>query len=277
MTAPTAAQVLAAVKRSGVKYVLEDGWNDPKIAAPGTWAPAYVIQHHTANGGAKGDAPSLNWVLHNTYRPIRACHFLIGRSGLVHVVTALACYHAGKGGPGKWGDGPAVEQDRMNHYAYGIEVESKGTSTVTSDVDGFTPEQFDALARLNAALLDMLGAKGEGRIINHKTWAPGRKNDTLWSDARLQQLTREARERLNARPAASVVILADLVIPKSSPSAATVNDALVAEGVLPKWLRRSYWSPAAALALRVYRNRHGYADNRAAFVALGKAHGFTVA
>ena len=197
MSAPTAAQVLEAVKRSGVKYVLHDGWDDPKIQAPGVWSPGYVIQHHTANGGAKGDAPSLNWVLHNTYAPIRACHFLVARSGIVHVVYALKCYHAGKGGPGSWGDGPSVPQDSMNGRAYGIEVESKGTSTVTSDVDGFTPEQFDSLARLDAVLLDLLGAKGEGRIINHRTWAPHRKNDTLWPDAELQRRAREMRARLN--------------------------------------------------------------------------------
>lgn len=279
MTAPTAAQVLAAVKRSGVKYVLEDGWNDPKIAASGTWEPAYVIQHHTANSGALGDAPSLGWVLRpGKYAPIRACHFLIGRSGTVHVVYALKCYHAGAGGPGRWGDGPAVPQDSMNGHAYGIEVESKGTSPVESLVDGFTPAQFDALARLNAALLDMLGAKGEGRIINHRTWAPGRKSDTLFADTLLQLKTRVARDRLNSPPPTKVVKLADLVYPRRSESAATVNDALVAEGVLPKWLRRSYWGTAASGAFRIWRSRNGFTkeQNRQAFEALGRKRGFTV-
>lgn len=199
--APTPAQVLAAVKRSGVKYELCDGWDDPANAADGIWAPAYVIQHHTANGGATGNNPSLNWVLHNEYHPIRACHFLIGRDGTVFVVYALKCYHAGKGGPGHWGDGPAVQVDSMNGRAFGIEVESKGMSTVASDVDGFTPAQFDALARLDAALLDLLGAKGEGRVINHRTWAPTRKVDTRYTDATLQANARTARARLNAVPA----------------------------------------------------------------------------
>lgn len=202
MTAPTPTQVLAAVKRSGVRYELTPGWDDPKIAADGVWEPAYVIQHHTANGGAAGNAPSLNWVLHNEYHPIRACHFLIGRDGLVHVVYALKCYHAGKGGPGSWGDGPHVAQDSMNGRSYGIEVESKGTSTVPSYVDGFTPAQLDALARLDAVLLDLLGAKGEGRIINHRTWAPGRKTDTRYSDSFLQSNAKAARDRLHVPPPA---------------------------------------------------------------------------
>lgn len=198
--APTAAQVLAAVKRSGVRYELCEGWDDPKHQASGVWAPAYIIQHHTANGGAAGNNPSLAWCVKGTYPPVRNCHFLIGRDGTVFVVYALKCYHAGKGGPGHWGDGPAVQADSMNGRAFGIEVESKGMSTVASDVDGFTPAQFDSLARLDAALLDLLGAQGEGRVINHRTWAPGRKVDTRYTDATLQANARTARERLNATP-----------------------------------------------------------------------------
>lgn len=197
--APTPAEVLAAVKRSGVTYVLEPGWDDPSIAASGIWAPAYIIQHHTANGGAPGNAPSLAWVKHNQYAPIRACHFLIGRDGTVHVVYALKCYHAGKGGPGHWGDGPAVQADSMNGRAYGIEVESRGLSTVPSEVDGFTTAQLAALSRLNAVLLDLLGAKGEGRVINHRTWTT-RKVDTRYSDAFLQAHAAAMRGRLNAAP-----------------------------------------------------------------------------
>ena len=198
--APTAAQVLEAVKRSGVRYELTPGWDDPRNAAPGVWAPAYVIQHHTANGGAGGNNPSLAWCVKGSYPPVRNCHFLIGRDGTVFVVYALKCYHAGKGGPGHWGDGPAVQSDSMNGRAFGIEVESKGMSPVPSLVDGFTDAQLDALARLNAALLDLLGAVGEGRIINHRTWAPTRKVDTRYADSFLQSITKAARDRLNAKP-----------------------------------------------------------------------------
>lgn len=198
--APTPAQVLAAVKRSGVKYELTPGWDDPANQASGVWAPAYIIQHHTANGGAAGNNPSLAWCVKGTYPPVRNCHFLIGRDGKVFVVYALKCYHAGKGGPGHWGDGPAVQADSMNGRAYGIEVESKGMSPVPSFTDGFTDAQLEALSRLNAVLLDLLGGKGEGRVINHKTWAPTRKVDTRYTDGFLQAHTKVYRDRLNAPP-----------------------------------------------------------------------------
>jgi hypothetical protein len=177
--------VLNAVKASGVRYSLCDRWDDKSIAASGTWDPSYVIEHHTANGGAGGNAPSLNFCLKGTYPPIRNCHFLVGRDGLVYVLTAYGCYHAGSGGPGKWGDGPQVSADSMNHYAYGIEIESKGTSLSTSDsggTNGYTAAQQEATARLTAALLDMLG-HSTGCAINHRTWAPGRKSDTLMADS----------------------------------------------------------------------------------------------
>lgn len=179
---PTASQVLEAVKASGVKYVLEDGWDNPAIGKYGSgWKPAGVVLHHTANGGAKGNAPSLRWVLHNEYAPVRACHFLVARDGTVHVIYALGCYHAGAGGPLKVG-GVSIPKDLGNRYLYGIEVESKGTSaSVTAgpdDVDGFTPAQVQATARLSAALVKLLG-KDESAVIRHRDWAPGRKTDVL--------------------------------------------------------------------------------------------------
>lgn len=182
MAAPTPARVLEAVKASGVKYVLEDGWDNPGIGKYGSgWKPAGVVLHHTANGGAKGNTPSLRWVLHNEYAPVRACHFLVGRDGTVHVIYALGCYHAGKGGPMSVG-GVSIPRDEGNRYLYGIEIESKGTiPSVTAgpgDVDGFTPAQVEATAALSAALVRLLG-KDEGAVIRHRDWAPGRKTDVL--------------------------------------------------------------------------------------------------
>ena len=183
--APSPSQVLNAIKASGVRYSLCDKWDDSSIDASGTWDPSYVILHHTANGGATGNAPSLNYCLKGSYPPIRNCHFLIGRDGLVYVLTTYQCYHAGEGGPGKWGDGPQISANSMNHYAYGIEIESKGTSTNTSGsngTDGITNAQVEATAALTAALLDLIN-QNVGCAINHKTWAPGRKTDTVYADS----------------------------------------------------------------------------------------------
>lgn len=183
--APSASQVLNAVKAAGVRYILQPGWDDPANAAGGTWNPNYVILHHTANGGATGNTPSLAYVTRGTYSPVRNCHFLIGRDGLVAVVYALKCYHAGMGGPGRWGDGPLVPLDSMNNFAYGIEIESKGTSTTVDATNGYTQAQIEATSKLTAELLKMMG-RNTGCAINHRTWAPLRKTDTLLTDASWQ-------------------------------------------------------------------------------------------
>lgn len=205
MTAPTPAQLRRALNGAGVTLVYEPGWDDPGLAAAGTWAPAYVVMHHTANGGAPGDAPSLPWILRNVYHPIRAAHVLIARSGIVHVTYGHKCYHAGAGGPGSWGDGPAVPRDAMNGYAYGIEIESRGTSLsldAHGGTDGYTPEQVDAAARVAAALLDEL-ARSTRCALNHRTWAPGRKSDTLRADPWWHAQIREHRR--DAEPPAPAV------------------------------------------------------------------------
>lgn len=195
MTAPTPTQLRAAVSGSGVRYQLAPGWDDPRTAAAGAWAPSYVVLHHTANGGAKGNAPSLGYVTTgNPYAPIRACHFLIGRDGLVYVVQARKAYHAGAGGPGRWGNGPTVARDAMNGHAYGIEIESKGTSLNpygSDGTNGITDAQLDATARLTGALLDLIGATVPC-ALNHRTWAPGRKTDTLLDDRQWHALIRQA-------------------------------------------------------------------------------------
>lgn len=182
MTAPTPAQVRHALVDAGLTVQLVPGWDDPGIGKYGTrWQPSGVVLHHTANSGAPGDAPSLAWVVKNQYAPVRACHLLIGRSGLVYLVYALGCYNAGAGGPLKVA-GTVIPRDVGNRFLYGIEVESKGTDpSMTAgahEADGFTPAQVDATARAAAALVRLLG-RDESAVIRHRDWAPHRKSDVL--------------------------------------------------------------------------------------------------
>lgn len=274
MTAPTAAAVRSALERAGLRVQLVPGWDNPSIGKYGTrWAPAGVLLHHTANGGAAGDAPSLPWVVHNSYAPVRACHLLIARSGLVYLVYALGCYHAGAGGPLEL-EGTTIPKDVGNRYLYGIEVESKGTSaSVTAgehETDGMTPAQVEATARAAAALVALLG-RDERSVIRHRDWAPRRKSDVLqplgfWRDKVAALLHPH-------QPAVAVVTLADLRGLRRSESARLVNLALIAEGYrIPL---RAYWSPAAQLAMRQYRRREGL-EPVEAFHKLGAAHGWQV-
>jgi len=72
------------------------------------------------------------------------------------------------------------------------------------------------------------------------------------------------------------VHLSDLKAGVKSQSAAIVNQALKAEGILAAKLVRSRWSIAARYAFRVFKNKHKISDNTAAFKLLGRLHGFPV-
>jgi N-acetyl-anhydromuramyl-L-alanine amidase AmpD len=78
---------------------------------------------------------------------------------------------------GQW-----IPSSSGNKALFGIEIESKGTNPTThakvTDVDGYTPEQVKAATILAATICELMGVDDKS-VINHKDWAPGRKNDTL--------------------------------------------------------------------------------------------------
>jgi N-acetyl-anhydromuramyl-L-alanine amidase AmpD len=185
MASYTATQLRRALRKSGLNVAYAEGWDSKEIDPFGVSPYAGVMMHHTANGGAKGNNPSLYWQIRNTYYPVRAAHCNIGRDGLVTIIAARGSYHAGattlpEGGIqlGKYWVGGSYG----NRALFGIEIESKGTNPTTkakvTDVDGYTPEQIKAATILAATICELMGVDDKC-VLNHKDWAPGRKNDTL--------------------------------------------------------------------------------------------------
>ena len=211
------AQLQRQLKRAGLHVSYEAGWSDSANDPFGVSPSHGVIMHHTANSGARGDHPSLYWMMNNQYAPVRAAHFLVGRSGKVMCVAARGAYHAGAGGPVRV-DGRHIPYNQGNKYLVGIEIESKGTSANTKarvdEVDGYTPEQIESASLLAAALCDLMGVSSKA-VITHAAWTNGefdgnpklptygRKNDTLlgvgfWRRrVRLQKLKFQTRRLLN--------------------------------------------------------------------------------
>jgi hypothetical protein len=132
-----------------------------------------VTCHHTANGGARGDAPSLGVV--RTGRPGLSgplAHFVLGVSGTIYVVAAGLCYHAGVSRKVSYGNGHRI----------GIEAEAKGVPGTASD---WPDLQMDSYARLCRALSEEYRFP-VGQVLGHKETAfpPGRKSDpTFGMDA----------------------------------------------------------------------------------------------
>ncbi len=191
--APTPDQVLAAVKASGVKLKVEDGWNAewdlPSRQAD--WHPVGVMLHHTGTAVA-GNAPSEQFLL-DFDQPLqltrydglqggtRGANFLVGRDGTVYFMRATRGPHAGTGDEMRLGD-DVIEADNGNGRLYGIEIESAGTSGEihpTADfVDGFGEQQVTATAKLTAALLTLIH-RDVNHVIDHKAYAGGRKDDLV--------------------------------------------------------------------------------------------------
>ncbi len=120
----TPKELKKALKKHGVNAVYHAGWDSSDIDPFGVSPSMGILMHHTANGGAKGNNPSLYWQVRNENFPVRAAHCNIGRDGLVTIIAARGAYHAGAGGPVKIGSG-VVPYNVGNRLLYGIELESK--------------------------------------------------------------------------------------------------------------------------------------------------------
>ena len=146
--------------------------------------PVGILMHHTSGVGPG----VLEWMARGGRvqygsAPGPVVQAMISRSGMAHILAGGASlgWGAGEGSTQSFGgELPDLAEDiaEMGGAAnslWQIEVESAGLSR------DFTPAQFDSIARMSAAIKEISGWSGfDGKIINHKDWAPGRKPDTLY-------------------------------------------------------------------------------------------------
>lgn len=181
MAAPmTAAQVIAQLKKWGLKYVEVSGWATHNRNSKGAWGPINgFIWHHTgadvSNASAKSYAGS---TLYNGLAdlPGPLCHFSIGLDGTVYLVGWGRANHAGGGDPATLqhvinedysgqlhptkGNSNGVDG---NAHFYGVEIQYSGGHEMSA-------AQYSAARRLSAALLDFHGWT-ERSVIAHGEWS----------------------------------------------------------------------------------------------------------
>lgn len=135
---------LAQVCRtSGLTVVELPGWKSRgRPASTGGFDPIGVLCHHTA--GASNDRGYVEWMAYTGREadglPAPLVQLALDRQGTVYVLAAGRANHAGESG----GSGPIPKGDG-NALLVGIEAMNTGT-------EGWTPTQYDAYARLCAAL-----------------------------------------------------------------------------------------------------------------------------
>lgn len=150
---PTHGQVIAALERHKLRYVIEP----LRASSPGrAWSSGLrvMVDHHTAGKN------SLAYLL-NAGGRYPFVNSLIDRNGLVHILTTRSCWGTGVGGP--WKGVAAVNS--LHLVAWSTEVEDLGQGRT------FTPAQLESLGRQNAALVS-LGVPAHHEV-NHRDWTDG--------------------------------------------------------------------------------------------------------
>jgi hypothetical protein len=185
-TPMTAAQVVAQLKKWGIKYVEIPGWTTHNRNQKGAWGPVNgFVWHHTgadvSNASAKSYAGS---TLYNgiTDLPGPLCHFSIGLDGTVYLVGWGRANHAGGGDPvtlqhvinedytGQLHPtkGNTTGVDGNAHF-YGVEIQYSGGHEMAA-------AQYAAALRLSAAVLDFHverdgWSKDAEAVIAHGEWS----------------------------------------------------------------------------------------------------------
>lgn len=162
-------QLAAVARRTGYPVVEVSGWKT-RTRPGGMAGVRTVICHHTANGGAKGNYPSLRVVRDGRAGlPGPLAHFGLGLDGTIYVIAAGKCNHAGV----------SRVTDYTNSYAIGIEAEAIGTPGAKGD---WPAKQMDSYARLCAALVDEFDLAVTDVRGHKETCSPrGRKIDPSFS------------------------------------------------------------------------------------------------
>ena len=178
------ARLLQKLRAHDVNYKLVKGWDSASIDPyNGRSDFKGVLLHHTAGTN------SLNYIVNtNPYAPVRACHFLVQRDGVVQVVSGVGAYHAGIGGAYKFSRLVTIPKDQGNQHLYGIEIESMGTTATIGNGEGaINIEQVVSTALLTAALLNAMQSTWKSlpvsRVIRHRDWTtrkPDVKQDLDW-------------------------------------------------------------------------------------------------
>jgi hypothetical protein len=147
----------------GVKGFRVDAYPGWQTRGSTIFNPNHVMDHHTGAGAYNN---LLRYMAEGPVHP-PLCNVATSRpsNGVVRitVVAAGRANHAGRG------NFQTIPVNQGNRYSIGIENQNDGRQS-------WPQQQVEAMRRLDAALLRHLG-RGTDFMLDHKTYAPGRKVD----------------------------------------------------------------------------------------------------
>ncbi|MFD3573840.1 N-acetylmuramoyl-L-alanine amidase [Streptomyces sp. NPDC058644] len=195
-TPMTPAQLLAQLRKWGVKYAEYSNWKTHnRHAATGkTFGPVNgFMVHHTGSDSKDQRALLRNGV---AGLPGPLSHFGLAQDGTVHLIGWGRANHAGLGDPDvlaavrseSYGDRPPADNQATvdgNDCFYGVEIWYSGSHPMTS-------AQYTALRKLSAAICDFhdWSAKsviGHGEWGSPGKWDPGHKPGQMMDMAKVRK------------------------------------------------------------------------------------------
>ncbi|GHH30296.1 N-acetylmuramoyl-L-alanine amidase [Streptomyces rubradiris] len=235
-TPMTATQVVAQLKKWGLKYVEIPGWATHNRNSKGAWGPVHgFVWHHT--GADVKDARSYaGSTLYNglSTLPGPLCHFSIGTDGTVYLVGWGRTNHAGGGDPAVLAHVQAEDYSGQlkptrgnsngvdgNAHFYGVEIQYSGSHEMS-------PAQYTAARRLSAAILSFHGWS-ERSVIGHGEWSSD-KWDPGYAAGKIMQMP-TVRADVKATLAAGPGKTTPPAPSKPAPSPAALTVQAIADAV----------------------------------------------
>lgn len=197
----SAAQIVAQLKKWGLKYAEYKSWETHNRNHVGAWGPVSgFMVHHTGSDSADQRALLYDGI---SGLPGPLCQFGLAQDGTVHLIGWGRANHAGAGDPDvlnavvneSYGDYPPQDNQSSvdgNSRFYGVEIWYSGSHAMTA-------KQYEALKKLAAAICDFHGWS-EKSVIGHGEWGspgkwdPGIKSGVMMDMAKVRK---DVKQTLN--------------------------------------------------------------------------------
>ena len=155
--------------KHGVEAVIDLGIGRPNVAGDDWYTRKVAVMNHHTAGPKRGLTPTLGLVKRGrSDLPGPLANGYGGRDHIYRILTMGLANHPGEGGPLTLA-GKLIPKDSARISVWGTEWEHDGLSP-------WDPAMQEFMGRSNAALLEWMDRPVEV-VIEHKTWAPGRKPD----------------------------------------------------------------------------------------------------
>jgi len=310
-TPMTAAQLVAQLKKHGVRYAEYKNWRTHNRNHKGAWGPVHGLMVHHTGSDSKDQRELLYAGLASLPGPLS--HFGLAQDGTVHLIGWGRANHAGMGDDDVLAaviNETAIPTDNEsntdgNARFYGVEIWYSGSHKMTA-------AQYASLRKLAAAICDFHGWN-EGSVIGHGEWGSPGKWDPGYAPGKMYAMdavradiavTIKAGAPKPVKPTAPkptppkakpVVDLSRVIKARAADlPAATghktwpedvkrVEQALHAEGLLAKQWVDGSWGTKTQAAYDAFRRKIGLkgsdatgAPGMVSLSRLGARHGWTV-